>query len=411
MFHALNGAPGLAWLDGGDADCGWSVLAWAPDDVCRDTTGWLDTARRWSRARGDQDAPFTGGVLGYLGYGVGHTVAPVPLAPSTDEPDLWLGRYPGALCFNHANQRWVATGTAAFERDATRLLRGVTQRPTVASRRDATRSQTVDADAYRNAVKQILKLIYAGDCYQVNLSRPVWVDGVDDPIALWFRLRASGAPAYGAWIAADQSIILCHSPELLLAANGGQLRSQPIKGTIKRHLDAAADADAATFLATSAKDRAELAMIVDLVRNDLGRVAVPGSVTVGPRDVRPHAAVHHAATDVFAALSLSCDLWDALSALLPIGSVTGAPKVRACQRIAELEAHPRGAYCGTIGFASGDQAVFNVAIRTGVWRDATLRYHVGGGIVADSTPEGEWAETVDKAAAWAAAVGSAPPPR
>jgi para-aminobenzoate synthetase component 1 len=220
------------------------------------------------------------------------------------------------------------------------------------------------------------------------------------------------AGGYGAFLRLGPELaVLSASPELFLAVHAREVRSDPIKGTRRRDPDPAADAALAAELLHSRKEGAELAMIVDLVRNDLHRVAVPGTVAVGPRRLTAHPTVHHAAQEVRATLAPGRDGWDAMAAAFPPGSVTGAPKVRACTRIAELEAAPRGVYCGAIGYAAdGGDLCFNVAIRTAVWHAGAARYHVGGGIVADSDPTAEWWETVHKGAALGLALaGSAHP--
>jgi len=165
------------------------------------------------------------------------------------------------------------------------------------------------------------------------------------------------------------------------------------------------DAQLAQELFDDPKDLAELTMIVDLTRNDLGRVARPGSVQVAPRALSHHANVHHTHQQVSAHLRPGLTAWDAVCALLPYGSITGAPKVRACTRIAELEPEGRGAYCGAIGYVSdAGRAHFSVAIRTAILHAGRARYHVGGGIVADSTPQAEWEETCSKGRALRAAL-------
>src|SRR5690606_33371615 len=167
----------------------------------------------------------------------------------------------------------------------------------------------------------------------------------DGPWPSWRRLRRLSAPAYGAWLRLDERIVVqSNSPELYLAVDGREVVSLPIKGTRPR--DAERDAELAAELLASPKEQAELTMIVDLVRNDLARVCEPGTIRAGARVVTPHANVHHAAQRVEGRLAAGRDLWDAFAHAFPPGSVTGAPKIRACQRIAELEDEPRGVYCG-----------------------------------------------------------------
>ena len=253
------------------------------------------------------------------------------------------------------------------------------------------------------------KVVQQGDCYQVNLTRPVWLNSAGDPWSAYRRLRHHSTPTYGAYLKLDNTLaILSNSPELLLDYDKGVAVSDPIKGTRPRGKNETEDLLLRQALEASVKDRAELTMIVDLVRNDLGRVAKFGSVKAENRAIRTHANVHHASQRISAELIDSTDPWTTLGVLFPPGSVTGAPKIRACTRIAELETEARGVYCGAIGYASGDRAVFNVAIRTAVWNRENCRFHVGGGIVIDSDAEDEWQETIDKASVMSKAFGAEP---
>ena len=367
-----------------------------------DGADWPDTGRRLGRTpHPDPDLPFASGVLGYIGYGAGHRVETVPAEAPTPEPEVWLARYEGALLWRHADQSWHLAGPPAFRTRAAHLLEVARPLPAPPPPPHPTDRITVDQARYEQRVRRILGWIGEGDCYQVDLTRPVHLAGTDDAFAAYRRLRARSSAAYSAWLGLrDDLAVLSNSPELFLAVRGRTVASRPVKGTRPRHPDPARDDALADDLWRSEKDRAELAMIVDLVRNDLGRVAIPGSVRTGPRTLSRHANVHHAWTEVVATLEPGRDAWDALAAAFPAGSVTGAPKVRACRRIAELEAAPRGVYCGAIGYvADGGDATLSVAIRTAVATGDALRYHVGGGIVADSDPTAEWWETEHKGAA------------
>jgi anthranilate/para-aminobenzoate synthase component I len=256
-------------------------------------------------------------------------------------------------------------------------------------------------------VSRALDAIAAGDVYQLNLSRPVFVPGAHDAWQVWRRLRAASAPERGAFLRLRPDLaVLSHSPETFLDLRDGRLRTVPIKGTRPRSAD---DDAALAALLTSEKERAELTMIVDLCRNDLGRVAAPGTVEAGVRRLRSHPYVHHAEQAVTATLAPGLDAWDALAAAFPPGSVTGCPKVAATHLIRALEPGARGVYCGAIGFVSASgSAAWSVAIRTAVVGPDAARYHVGGGIVADSTPPAEWEETEAKGVLLAHALGVAP---
>ncbi len=401
----LHDRPGTVWLDGGD-EGPWSVVVWAPDDVLDRPEDWPVAARALAAAgartpTGDPTLPFTSGLVGYVGYGAGPAVAPVSARTGAWEPDLWLGRYEGALLFHHPSGTWTATGSARRQRDAHALLdqaRTAGPLPPPSAPRAPRSVDTVDRDAYLAALDRALAWIAEGDCYQLNLSRPVFVEGVGSAWEAWRRIRAASRPTRGAWLSLPGGLrILSNSPERLLDWRGDEATTVPIKGTRPRGRDSAEDHRLHAELEHSAKEQAELTMIVDLCRNDLGRVALPGGVQAAPRRVVRHANVLHAEQTVHARIRPEHDAWDALAALFPPGSVTGAPKVRATQRIAQLEPHPRGVYCGAVGHVSDHgRASFNVAIRTAVVRGDRARWHVGGGIVADSDPAAEWEETVAK---------------
>ena len=397
VFARIATQPGAVWLDGGGE--GWSVLAWAPDEVVTSAVGWPDTGRRLSRGvtEVDSDAPFAGGCLGFLGFGAGCQVAPVPRCRRAAEPHVWLGRFAGGLCFRHSDRTWHPAGTAVFVDAALALLASAEPlgEPATATG-DA--AGTMDREVYRAGVGRILAWIGEGDCYQVNLTRVVHLTGVGDPWQAYRRLRAIGPAPYGAFIriGPDQAI-LSNSPELFLEVDQAMLRSRPIKGTRPRGESAAEDLMLLEALSSSPKDRAELTMIVDLVRNDLGRVARTGSVHTSPRQITGLSNVHQAWQEVSARLETGLDAWHAVAASFPPGSVTGAPKSRACLRISELEEEARGVYCGAIGFVDiRGRSVWNVAIRTAVFDGDRARYHVGGAIVAASDPEEEWQETIAK---------------
>lgn len=382
------------------------MLAWDPTEVVREAADWVEAGRARTRVvSGHEGLPFVGGCLGYVGYGAGHAVAPVPRSAPTWEPEVWLGRYDGALLFHGPTRTWVAAGTATFRADAARRVTTATALPPPGAPTGLALPGWSRA-AYEDAVRRTQELIRDGDVYQLNVTRVAHARGVGSAFDAMRRLRTTSRPERGAWLVLDDGVcVASNSPERLLDVDGRLATTTPIKGTRPRDPDPDKDAAAARELMSSAKERAELTMIVDLCRNDLGRVAVPGSVTVGVRTPTAHTNVHHASQAVRATLLPGVDAWDALAAVFPPGSVTGAPKIRACTRIAELEPEPRGVYCGAIGFVSDHgRASWSVAIRTAVFRGDEARWHIGSGIVADSDPSAEWEETVAKGTLLAAAI-------
>lgn len=260
----------------------------------------------------------------------------------------------------------------------------------------------IDRAAYDDAFAAVQARIVAGTLYQANLTYRATLRALGDPLSLYARLRATSRAGHCALIATGEAHILSLSPELFFALDAGRLTCRPMKGTARRKPVAADDAAVAAALATDPKQRAENLMIVDLMRNDLSRVAVAGSVAVPDLfAVESYPTVHQLVSTVTADLSPGRDALDVLAALFPCGSVTGAPKIAAMQAIAEIEQAPRGLYTGAIGrLDAGGDAAFNVAIRTLIVPHgaAVATLGAGGGIVADSTAAEEWDEARAKTA-------------
>ena len=257
-------------------------------------------------------------------------------------------------------------------------------------------------DRYDRAIQAVHRYIAAGDTYQINLTFPMEADVAGDPLAVHAALAARQPVGEGAFVALDGPALLSRSPELFFAVDEtGRIATRPMKGTAPRGRTPKADAAAAETLAASPKDRAENLMIVDLLRNDISHVCVPGSVHV-PRlfQVEAYATVHQMTSTVEGRLAPGTRLTDILRALFPCGSITGAPKIRAMEIIAELEGAARGVYCGAIGWADPAGPMrFSVAIRSPVMvAPDRLRLNVGGGITHDSRAGSEWEEALCKAA-------------
>ena len=250
----------------------------------------------------------------------------------------------------------------------------------------------IGREAYEAAVARALEYIAAGDIYQVNLTHTLSAAFEGCPRALAADAVARTGAWFGGYLDAGDRAIVSTSPELLVRVTpGGEIVTRPIKGT--------RPAGGGAALAASEKDAAELAMIVDLMRHDLGRVCALGSVRVeAGREIEPHAGVVHGVATVSGRLRPDAGWEDVLRAVFPAGSITGAPKIRAMRVIKELEGRPRGAYCGSLIWAGDDGSLdMNVGIRTAEIAGGRLRFGVGAGIVADSDPAAEWEETLSKA--------------
>ena len=258
----------------------------------------------------------------------------------------------------------------------------------------------IGRNAYDRRFAAVQELIAAGDLYQANLTFAATVPFLGDPLALYAAVRARAAAGWGGIVWTGDELILSFSPELFFALEGGRVTCRPMKGTARRGATAAEDGVAAAALAADAKVRAENLMIVDLIRNDLSRVAVPGSVkTPALFDVERYPTVLQMTSAVTARLADGRDAVDLLAAAFPCGSITGAPKLRAVQALHEIEEAARGIYTGSIGRVDADgSAQFNVAIRTLSVRDGQATMGLGGGIVADSRVDAEWDEALAKGA-------------
>ena len=358
----------------------------------------------------DPDGPIPR-VVGFLGYDLGRAIERVGPGPArgADTPDVWLGAYDAVVRWPGAGGDGRIVGAPAATARLAAALADGPSRPAAGPRLGALVADDPGA-VHEARVARVRDYIAAGDVYQVNVARrltaPILADG--DALALYAALQAVAPSAYGGLIEADGVRVVSGSPERFLAraATGARLDTRPIKGTRRRTGDAGVDAALAADLATHAKDAAEHLMIVDLERNDLGRVAELGSVRVDDLGYLVELpGLYHKVSTVSCLLRPSVDWADLLRATFPGGSITGAPKIRAMQIIDELEPVRRGPYCGAIGWlGAGGAFQLAIAIRVAVLTAAELRLHVGGGIVADSDPAAELAETEDKAAGWRAAL-------
>ena len=256
-----------------------------------------------------------------------------------------------------------------------------------------------DRAGYLKAARRAIDYIHAGDCFQVNLSQRLLHRATLPPLELYDRLRRRNPAPFAGYFDLGDFAIASASPERFLRVENGEVSTRPIKGTRPRGATPEEDERQKWALLDSEKDRAENVMIVDLLRNDLGRVCAYGSVRVEALcRLESYRTVHHLVSEVRGRLRPGLGPVDLLRAAFPGGSVTGAPKVRAMEIIAELEPTARGPYCGSLGYLGFDGSMdTNILIRTFTIGKGWLQFPVGGGIVADSTPEGEYAETLHKA--------------
>lgn len=402
---------------------GWSYIALDPADILIghvDTHGNLFDAlkaklTRWPvHPSGADLPPFTGGVAGFFGYGLGRALETLPpqIAPfAIDDqnlPDMALGFYDLVIAFNmRAKRAFIcATGQRANARLSAleARLRDPLDFLAPAQPHFAGKvASNISRKLYEEAVARVIAYIEAGDIFQANLSQRFegMLAAEDDPYSLYLRLREISPAPFASFFNFGDGVIVSSSPERFLACRNAQVETRPIKGTRPRGSNAAEDQRLAAELLASEKDRAENIMIVDLLRNDLSRVCADHTVSaLRLCDLESYANVHHLVSVVHGTLREDKTAVDLLAACFPGGSITGAPKVRAMEIIAELEPTTRGPYCGAIGYIGFDGSMDTaIAIRSMVVKQSRVTFQAGGGIVADSNPTGEYLETLDKARA------------
>jgi para-aminobenzoate synthetase component 1 len=388
--------------------------------------------RQWHVESLEGFPPFQGGAAGLFGYDLCHHLERLPRAKfdEFETPDLALGFYDWVVAFDQASRRtWiVSTGLPEIEpkRRRQRAIRRLKQVKRFLKEKTATGHapyepdrenalaptaplhelpgfpnvfSNFNRDGYLAAARKAIEYVHAGDCFQVNLSQRLLHRATIAPLDLYGRLRERNPAPFAAYFDLGDFVILSASPERFLRVDDGRVETRPIKGTRPRGRTLEEDTRFREELIHSAKDRAENVMIIDLLRNDLGRVCCYGSVQV-PAVCRleSYRTVHHLVSEVTGRLRAGLGPIDLLRAAFPGGSVTGAPKVRAMEIIAELEPTARGPYCGCLGYIGFDGSVdTNILIRTFTVGRGWMQFPVGGGIVADSSPEAEYQETLHKA--------------
>ncbi|MEK7790798.1 MAG: aminodeoxychorismate synthase component I [Deltaproteobacteria bacterium] len=426
LFQVLEKEPYSFFLDSAD-ECGFSFLGAYPYKIIHSLEALekelitLSAAQRAVPASLEQ-FPFLGGAVGYLGYDLArrwekhlrtqHKQEPFSL------PDLWFGLYDTWIAIDHTHEK-----TFLFSLDESlegqekwRWFEEVIQRCFEASSLSMTSAtvhpphsmieSNLSFEAYKAMIEKAKFYIEEGEIYQVNLSQCLMANVSCSPFEIYKKLRKIHPSPFSAYLNLGDFQILSSSPERFIQITKDQLiQTEPIKGTIRRGKNEEEDTLLKTELLQSEKNRAELMMIVDLERNDLGKICHYGSVKVPTLiELRSFATVHHLVSVIEGELK-TIHFPDIIKAIFPGGSITGAPKLRAMQIIDELEPHNRGIYPGSIGYVDyRRQADLNIAIRTIVHQKGVVYFPLGGGIVSDSTAESEFAETLQKGKALISAV-------
>jgi len=386
---------------------------------------------RYKTEMPDFDIPFTGGAIGYLSYDLCHFIEKLPSKAVDDQqlPESYFCFYDTAIAFDNLKSEAYIISSGFPEMEESRRLQRAGERIAQVKRQlslysirdtkpiinhapvaDTAIKSNFTREGYIDAVEKVRRYIREGDVFQVNLSQRFETELEIPPYELYLRLRNINPAPFAAYLNFDGVTVVCASPERFLKLNGDRVETRPIKGTRPRGKDSVEDNALAQELLNSAKDRAENIMIVDLERNDLGRVCSYGSVKVKELAIlETFPTVFHLTSTVTGRLRENKKLVDLLKASFPGGSITGAPKVRAMEIIDELEPTRRSIYTGAIGYMSfsGDMDL-NIVIRTLIIKGRKVYFQAGGGIIYDSNAEEEYLETFHKAKALMDALQSSP---
>lgn len=361
--------------------------------------------------------PLTSGAIGFFAYELGNHFESIPSMPKSreSEAELSFGFYDVVYAYDALTKKSYLVSSGFPELDESRrLIRAeerlnlfeekLKQQPRALKNNPPVKDwrSNFTKDAYQAAVGEVIEAILRGDIFQANLSQCFTAVRPEayDPLTFYLALRDISPAPFGAYIESREATYTSNSPERFLKLErNGQIEARPIKGTARRSSDPTEDRALAHALLESEKDRAENTMIVDLLRNDLSRVAKTGSVRVPTLcGLETYANVHHLVSVIEATLKPEYDLFDLIRATFPGGSITGAPKIKAMDIIAEQEKTPRGVYCGAMGYISFDGTMdLNIAIRTATFTQDEIRFSAGGGITALSDPDSEHRETLVKA--------------
>lgn len=431
LFLAIGDLPGAIWLDSGKpgSDYGRFDIISALPTATLSVQGGDTVITQNGRAEHSSDDPFvlarnllasmpavpnvaqtfpfTGGLAGYFGYDLGKPLENIPwLKPSlTKLPHMRLGLYHWSLIIDHRKQQANIIFLDSCPKDSCQQIRERLQQASTGDHNwpefslNGVFAPSMTAQEYQQAIDRIQDYIHAGDCYQVNFAQHFSAPFCGDPLGAYLILRQALPSPFSTYLKWDNQAILSLSPERFLkVTRHGNVETKPIKGTMRRGNDVASDQKNAKQLLNSQKDQAENLMIVDLMRNDLGKTCQPGTISVPELfSLESFSNVHHLVSTVTGKLKPHMHSIDLLKGCFPGGSITGAPKRRAMEIIEELETCQRSAYCGSIGYISRcGRMDTNIAIRTLIADSGHLHCWGGGGIVADSNAEAEYQESLDK---------------
>jgi len=430
-FERLRDEPWAIWLDSGHvAGTRYDILVARPyktlvthgDETTITDAQGVTTSKRaplqlieeslQTDENLDISLPFSGGAVGLFGYELDlmarrHGERENPTQPLSALPDMAVGLYNCAIIFDHLAKTVTLSGLFDENDDIEAPWNSLLQKVTLPTephtetpfKLDGPFAESLSYQQYQKAFTRIQHYLQEGDCYQVNLTQRFSAPCHGELWPLYREIRKQHPAPYGAYMQLGDIEVLSFSPEQFLKVTQDQVTTSPIKGTRPRYDDPILDQQALTELQQSEKDRAENLMIVDLLRNDLGRSCRVGSIQV-PKlfFTESHPNVHHLVSTINGELADGKSLFDLLDDCFPGGSITGAPKIRAMEVIREVEPVSRHIYCGALGYIGFDGSMeLNIAIRTAYRHNHTLSFHAGGGIITDSKVEAEYQELFDKA--------------
>ncbi|RHW75500.1 aminodeoxychorismate synthase component I [Colwellia sp. RSH04] len=431
LFTPLSTLPWSMWLDSGNSnhvDSRFDILVWQPEMtlttqgtstlITRMNDGYSETSQAdplhlikalqasviTPTSASINQSPFLGGSVGYFAYDLGRRFEKLPNLANDDInlPQMAVGIYSQAIVFDNQQQKYYLICPETKRKQLTIDIRAWYESDvpknsfSLTSEWQANMTQT----DYKKKFQQVQDYLLSGDCYQINLAQRFTAQYQGEEFIAYKALRAENKAPFSAFIRIPEAAILSVSPERFLQLQQDRVQTKPIKGTMPRSNNASEDKQNANTLAHSAKDRAENLMIVDLLRNDMSKNCIAGSVKV-PKlfNIESFPAVHHLVSTVEGRLQANKDGCDLLRDAFPGGSITGAPKIRAMEIIEELEPHKRSVYCGSIGYISSCGTMdTSITIRTLIAQQQKQNIHcwAGGGLVADSTVTSEYQETYDK---------------
>mgnify|MGYP001232380966 CR=1 FL=1 len=420
VVRRLADQPGLAFLDSAmtHQEVGrYSFVAADPVATISSLDGLRDAMARFPLQHVEGIPPFQGGAAGYLSYEAARSCEPrlAEHTPPSRIPAVDFRIYDRIVAFDHLEERAFAVSTGYPERDQTarvawaahRLEELLRQLGGIAAPRSGHRiirdwQSSFSRSEYEAAVRRTVEYILDGDIFQANITQrfSAPVPGGFDPLLFYETLRQRNPAPFAAYLGFGDVVVASSSPERLVRFDGMTAEARPIKGTRRRDQDPGKDAEHKEALLGSRKDRAENVMIVDLLRNDLSRVCDPGSIEVPVLcGLESYASVHHLTSVITGRLAAAYSAIDLVDAVFPGGSITGAPKLRAMEIIAELERAPRNLYCGSLGYLGfSGRMDLNICIRTALFHRGIATVETGGGITRRSDPATEYDESLDKIA-------------